>query len=224
MSRMQGRKLTADSKLLGRSFHADRFETDTPKFGFVLFGGSGKTPEEYARRAETLVTAFDSALDALEKEGLRFAFVYVTAPADGMFARMAVADEARATWTRHVAEELVPLLLLPFASPLYVAGYSGGAQLALSGPHALDAVFGAGALGADGVPQDVDDGPGWKEPLALYYNVADAVFGKNRDAIRSLEERGVARAFRRQPGGHAMADYVGNGSFAGLVRRAARIL
>lgn len=219
-------KLTGKSDRLGRDFHADAFLVGTaPRFLGLMFGGSGVSEDEYRNRADTLVPAFDAALARLERES-SFAFVYVTAPWDLAFARFDEEQDETERWNGHVREELLPLVerWLGPIGPLsrYLIGYSGGAALALSGHHLDDACFGAGMLGADGLPCRFERGPGWPEPLTLYYNREDEVFASARAAVEALEAVGAAAHFRRLPGGHGIAAYVANESFGGLIRRAAR--
>ncbi len=223
---MKGTKLVARSGLLGREFHADAFLAgEAPRFLALMFGGSGVDEATYGARCATLVPAFDAALARLEREA-SFAFVYVTAPRDVPFARFDDEPEESARWNRHVCAELLPLVetWLGAARPLprYLIGYSGGAALALSGHHLDAPCFGAGMLGADGLPERFLRGPGWPEPLTLYYNRDDAVFDTARPAVDALVATGAAQHFRRLPGGHGLADYVANESFGELIRRAAR--
>jgi hypothetical protein len=181
--------------------------------------GSGITPQEYERRRESRPEVFDAAMDGLSK-ALSFALLYVTAPADGIFLRLADDAAEAARWTRHVETELLP----DFGSlRFYVVGYSGGAALAFAGPHALGRCIGGGGLGADAIPADMVRGPGWHEPAALYYNRGDRVFAANHAVIQGLEGDEIVKHFVRLPGSHALADYVSNESFGGLVRRAARL-
>lgn len=211
---MKGRKLRGASTVLGRDYHADLFEMAGAKFNFVLIGGSGVTREEYEQRAETLVTVFDEALERLSSE-VRFHFMYVTSPADGTYGD----DEAVGAWCQHFEHELLPEL--PRLA-LFAAGYSGGAVLAFAGPMRSPACFAAGALGADGLTDDLER-PG-ERPIRLLYNLDDRVYGANRDVIRRLVEDEVAECFCRLPGRHALSDYLANESFGGLVRWAARAL
>jgi len=223
---VKGTKLVGKSELLGRAFHADAFLSgDAPRFLALMFGGSGVDEVAYRTRFETLVPAFDAALARLEREA-SFAFVYVTAPWDVPFARFDEQAEESERWNGHVREELLPLVesWLGGARPLprYLIGYSGGAALALSGHHLDAACFGAGMLGADGLKGRFIRGPGWPEPLTLYYNLDDGVFETARPAVEALVATGAAQHFRRLHGGHGLADYVANESFGGLFRRAAR--
>ena len=48
---MKGRKWISESKILGRRFHADVFESETEPKGLVLwFGAPGKTKDGYDKR------------------------------------------------------------------------------------------------------------------------------------------------------------------------------
>lgn len=96
------------------------------------------------------------------------------------------------------------------------------AALALSGHHLDIACFGAGILGADGLPGSFIRGPGWPEALTLYYNLGDGVFDTAWPTVEAIAATGAAQYFRRLPGGHGLADYVANESFGDLIRRAAR--
>lgn len=216
---MHGTKLAGPSHHLGRRFHLDHFRVGhQPAFQLLLFGGSGVGRAEYAAREDRLVAAFDGALGRLERE-LSFAFIFVTAPFDVRFNAFEEEPSEAERWTRHVEEEVLPLLP---ALPLYLAGYSGGAALALGGPHLSPRCFGVGALGGDALAAHVEAGPAWKGPATLLYNREDRVWGRNRPALDALTEAGVASVHRQRPGAHALADYLANESFSGLVRRAAR--
>jgi len=223
---MKGAKLVGKSALLGRQFHVDAFLAgEAPRFLALMFGGSGVDEAAYRTRFETLVPAFDAALARLELEA-SFAFVYATAPWDVPFARFGEETDETERWNRHVREELLPAVeaWLGEARPLprYLIGYSGGAALALSGHHLDAACFGAGMLGADGLPGSFIRGPAWPEPLTLYYNLGDGVFDIAWPTVEAIAATGAAQHFRRLPGGHGLADYVANESFGGLIRRAAR--
>ena len=224
--RVKGTKLVGRSGLLGREFHADALLAgEAPRFLALMFGGSGVDEAAYGARFTTLVPVFDAALARLERE-TSFGFVYVTAPWDVAFAHFDDEPEESERWNRHVREELLPLVDAWLGAngplPRYLIGYSGGAALALSG-HQLDAAcYGAGMLGADGLPERFVRNPGWPEPLTLYYNLGDGVFDTARPSVEALAAAGAAEHFRRLPGGHGIADYVANESFGGLIRRAAR--
>ncbi|HQP88945.1 MAG TPA: hypothetical protein PLL76_22035 [Thermoanaerobaculia bacterium] len=223
---MRAAKLTGTSASLGRAFHADAFLLGAaPTFLALMFGGSGVSEEKYRERATTIVPAFDGALSRLERAA-SFAFVFVTAPYDVPFARFEAEPDGAARWNRHVCDELLPLvdgwLGLQTPLPRYLIGYSGGAALALSGHHLDPKCYGAGMIGADGLVDSFERGPGWSEPLTLYYNLGDGVFEAMRTTVTGLEDRKSAQCFRRLPGGHELADYVSNESFGGLIRRAER--
>ena len=213
-------KIEGTSHLLNRRYHADRFDVGNghSAFVFLLFGGSGISQEEYESRRTSRFGGLDAAMTSLARE-LAFTLVHVTSPADGIYNRLSEPDEA-ARWTRHVDSELLAGLE---SMPLYAAGHSGGAALAFAGPQALDRCFGAGALGADALPDFFERGQSWSEPAALYYNRGDRVRNANRAAIRSLQEADLIACFVQQPGSHSLADYASNESFGGLVRRAARL-
>ncbi len=217
---MNPRKELGHSAALGRAFHVDVFEGDRPAFAVVMIGGSGVTPDEYERRAACVDPRFSGALARLEREA-RFTFVFVCGPADGLFGRVAADPEAQAGWIEHVATEVLPIV---GGLPVYLAAHSGGAALALGGAHELDAVFGAGALGADALPRDLEIPAAWADPcVTLVYNRGDGVFARYLEVVRRLEQDHVVRCLRKLEGGHALVDYLDNESFGGLVRRAARI-
>jgi len=218
-------KIVAESQVLKRRYHADVFVVgEAPVVMVVSFGGSGISREVYEARKAAVVGVFDRAFLGLVKEH-SFGFAYVTAPYDVRFNSFGTDEEAASTWVRHVNEELLPAIQEAprhdlEALPLYLIGYSGGAALALHGVHHNERCIGAGGLGADGLPLDLDEGPSWREPLRLYYNTDDRVYGPNRETVQDLEEAGVANLFRKLPGGHGLEDYVRNESFGGLIRRA----
>lgn len=216
---MNPRKERGRSAVLGRAFHVDVFEGDRPAFAVVMIGGSGVTPDDYERRAACVDPRFSGALARLERE-VRFTFVFVCGPADGLFGRDAADPAAQAPWIEHLATDIVPLV---GGLPVYLAAHSGGAALALGGAHELEAVFGAGALGADALPRDLEIPGAWADPcVTLVYNRGDAVFSRNAEVVRRLEQDDVVRCLRKLEGGHALVDYLANESFGGLVRRAAR--
>ncbi len=220
---MRRSKLVAHSAALGRDFHADVFEVgEAPQVLVVMFGGSGMTQGEYETRAATIVPVFDRALTDLASDH-SFVFVYVTAPYDvpfGQFGQFEDEPEAAERWTRHVVDELLPRWPTP---PVYFIGYSGGAALALCGPHDDARCVGVGGLGADGLPEEFEEGERWGEPLRLYYCVDDRVYGTNAEVIKRLEDEGVAQCLRQGRGGHALSAYLASGGWGGLVRHACRL-
>jgi len=217
---MKGRKLVAWSRILNREFHVDVFEPrKQPSLMIVMFGGSGIGTEKYEERKRVLVPVFDEALTELERE-MSFQFVFITAPYDIRFRDFGEFEDDSRIWKEHVNSEIMPKLP---DLPYYFIGYSGGFVLALNSLHMDEDCLGGGALGGDGISSDIEEGPSWREPLAFYYNLSDKVFSANREAIHDLEEAGIARCFRKLPGGHDLRDYMKNQSFGGLIRRAFRI-
>ncbi len=212
-------KIFKQSEVLKRGFHADLFHLECGGVGarvaVVFFGGSGVTREQYEARGRTVTDAFDAALGAIEFEhSVKFAFV--TAPYDIPFGRFDVEQDQAARWLTHVSCELLPTLLAQLDPlPVYLAGYSGGAALALNGVHEIDTVIGAAFLGADALPHHLETPAHWARPVSLYYNEADTVFRANVAAIEHLD--GAVRCFRGAPGGHALCDYVSNGLFRSLI-------
>ena len=216
-------KIVAHSDLLGRWYHCDLFKVgESPRFSVLFVGGSGVTPAEYERRAASVTPALEPSLARVQEE-LSFELLFVTSPADGLFARLED-EEERQRWVRHVQHELRPRLA---AGPLVLMGHSGGALLALVAAAELRDCVGAGMLGADGLAQVAQwgfvDGVLWEEPLVLYYNLEDRVYQENREAIDELLEAGSAQCFHVKQGGHDLASYVANESFDGLLRRAGRL-
>ena len=217
---MNGRKVDLESTILARRFHVDVFRVgDRPLFGVILFGGSGVDRATYEARGATVNPVFDGVLRELDRE-VSFVLAYVTAPYDVPYNRFAEEPEVAERWRRHVEEELFPIVP---ELPVYLAAYSGGAALVMNGAHELQRCFGVGGLGADAVPETLSRGPSWREAAALYYNRGDRVYSKNRDVIVELEAAEIVRSHRTLSGGHSLEDYVKNGSFAGLIRRARRL-
>jgi len=218
---MKTTKIQFYSVILNRQFHLDLFEpSGTPELLVVMFGGSGMTREKYARYAGGVNELVQAAAEEVMDEG-QLALAYAYAPFDvRMNAFEEEPDEAE-RWRGHVLQEILPQL--PDV-PLYCIGYSGG--MALAAHSLLDhrRCFSGGGLGADQLPADFQCRPEWREPLALYYNLEDRVFDANLDTVQKLEAKGVARCFRQLPGGHDLADYAGNGSLPGLLRRACRLM
>ncbi|MEE3135990.1 MAG: hypothetical protein VX261_04490, partial [Candidatus Neomarinimicrobiota bacterium] len=104
---MNGRKWIRESKILGRRFHADVFESDTvPKGIVVWFGGSGTSKEVYAAREKTVVPIFEEAWNRLGQD-LPIIFVFVTAPYDIKYWNFSdhIADKDQ--WNQHVEKEIL---------------------------------------------------------------------------------------------------------------------
>jgi hypothetical protein len=217
----RGKKITDCSSVLGRDFHVDHFVPKAaPRFHVILFGGSGVTEEEYLRRADVPVPLFDPWLDELEKEqpDTPFCFTYITAPYDIAYRNMTADEEMQGKWAAHIRDEVLPALP---DLPIYWIGYSGGFLLGWYGLEDEKRCFGAGTLGGDQLFRDLCCPPWWREPLTLYYNPGDPVFRNNKAAISELTAGGEAENFQTRSGSHALADYLKNQSFSGLVRRAA---
>jgi len=167
-------KVVGESAVLGRRFHLDVLDNDErPTRLMLLFGGSGIDAAEYARR-EASSPAILEAPVAAAAPGLRL--VFATAPYDVPYARMREDDEAAERWLEHVRTEI---LARWSGVPVYVAGYSGGAALALNGVIGLGSVVGAGFLAADGLRTDMDAG-GLRVPPLFLYNDGDPVLRRNR--------------------------------------------
>lgn len=189
-------KVVEQSGVLGRPFHLDVFEHDTAaSFMVVMFGGSGVDQVEYERRAGSSPMVFEAPCAGFSD--LRF--VFVTAPYDIPYARMREGDDDADRWVEHVDREI--LARWP-GIPVYLAGYSGGAALALNGVVGLGRVMGAGFLAADGLRADMDVG-GLREPPLFLYNDGDRVTARNLSTARRLG-RVVVHA---GDGGHAFDDY-----------------
>ena len=219
---MEGNKRTYPSEILGRPFHFDLFlpSDAPPEFTCVLFGGSGKTQEEYERRAKSVVPVFTQALEEVERE-FPFAFVYYTAPFDVAYGAFEDRPDEAERWQRHVSDELIPNLP---DGRLFASAYSGGAALALAGFAEHPRCFGGRMLGADQLPQGWARPEEWESPLYLVYNHDDRVYQKNALRIRELEKEEAVRVVRTPSGGHPVEDYIEYGAFAGLLRFARRDL
>ncbi len=216
---MKSKKQIGWSSILNREFHMDVFDIERPEFMVLMFGGAGVSIGEYQKRSLGVVPVFNNALSDLEGE-CSFVFVYITAPYDIRIDDLEDNHEEAERWERHVKEEiLVNLPNLPF----YGFGYSGGIALAWHGLHNEMNCFGCGALGGDKIPFNIEQNPQWKEPLTIYYNVNDLVYGANKKIICKLEEDELVKCYRKLLGTHDLADYLRNESFAGLVRRANRL-
>jgi len=214
---MERSKITIEHAVLGRPAHIDAFTIGraSPRTTVLMFGGSGMSREEYERRAQTIVPVFDDDLVRLESEGIELAFFFVSAPWDVSFADVVTDDTVSAHWRRHVELDIRPLVE---TSTTYGCAYSGGAALLLSGVH--ESMTGATIIGGDLVPEDFTKPDAWPSPLIAVYNLADPVFAANRGIVEQLVEAEDARLLRKLPGTHAFADYVGNGTWAGVLRRA----
>ena len=168
---MKGRKWISESKILGRCFHADVFESKTEPKGLVLwFGAPGKTKDGYDERQKRVVPIFREAWDRLG-EDLPIIFVFVSGPYDIEIAKFSKFTADKDRWNQHVEKDILgnwPDL------PVYLIGNSGGAALAFNGIHKSQRVVGAGGLGADQIPDDFqiplgkNGEPKWV--LNLYYN------------------------------------------------------
>lgn len=204
---MESYKRCVKSALLNRMAHADVFELGrTPRFLFVLFGGSGVDEEEYERRSKSVIPIFGEVLERLSKAGANLVMVYVSAPFDVPFARFGTDRPAAETWNAHVLTELLePWLSLPY----FVSGFSGGAALALNGLERDPRCFGGATLGGDGIPPGFVCPARWSGKLRLYGAPGDRVFNHpaNRRIADDLEERGQAEQIELDSGGHQLTDY-----------------
>lgn len=204
--------------------HADVFEIgDQSRFLFVLFGGSGVDEEEYEIHARSVIPLFDRLLRDVEAGGLQATLVHVRAPWDVPFNRFAREPASALDWTRHVVDEL----LEPWSTlPWFVAGFSGGAALALHGVHAVSNSVGAAALGADAIPPDFTCPAHWHEKLQLYSARQDRVcqHPSNRSVAERLVERGDASEFWLSRGSHRLADYATPDCLGNLLQFARRLV
>jgi predicted esterase len=221
---MRSYKRRVDSALLKRWAHADLFEVgDQPQFLFILFGGSGVDEDEYAQRGETVIPVFGPTLDWLTGRGIALVLAHVTAPYDVPFRQFPTDPTAAATWNAHVLTEL----LEPWAGlPYFVAGFSGGAVLALHGLHANPRCFGAATLGGDAIPPDFERPGHWAEKLRLYAAADDRVCNHpaNWQRAEFLERRGVAEQLELRSGAHRLGDYSTPACLGELLCFAARIV
>ena len=218
---MKGRKWISESKILGRRFHADVFESETEPKGLVLwFGGSGVTKNKYDARENTVNSIFDEAWDRLGKD-LSIIFVYVSAPYDIKFAQFSNFTADKDRWNQHVEKDI--LGNLPDL-PVYLIGNSGGSALALNGIHRMSRVVGAGCMGADNIPEnfevplDKSGEPVWR--LKIYYNWDDLVYNKNESIIDNLIKKDFVEPPIGYEGEHCTKHYIENKSFDGLIKAA----
>ena len=220
---MRSYKRCVDSVLLERMAHADVFEIGTtPRFLFLLFGGSGVDQEEYERRSKTVIPIFGSVLEGLSNSNINAVMVYVSAPYDVPFNRFPTDPSSAATWNAHVLTELLePWPQLPY----FVSGFSGGAALALNGLEKDPRCFGGAALGADAIPPDFKCPNHWADKLRLYAAPHDRVCNHpaNRRIAEALEGRGQAEEFELRSGGHSLPDYSTPDCLGELIRFAGSI-
>lgn len=217
---MYSEKKKSYSKILGREFHIDVFRSNTEEKGIVLWlGGSGMDEDKYWSRGNSVNKMFDETWNQMG-QGPPIIFVYVTAPYDIRFAKFSNFPEDLEKWNQHVEEEILgnfPDL------PVYLLGNSGGAALALNGLHKLSNIVGAGCIGGDDIPEDLeiplkkDREPKWY--LKLYYNLNDPVYNTNLDVIEKLGKRGIIE-INRYEGTHNTGDYIRNRSFDDLIKAA----
>lgn len=203
---MNSYKHTIDSSILRRNAHVDIFEIGaTPRFLFILMGGSGIDDEEYARRRHSVIPCFDSMLGNFERS-ISFILAHVTAPFDLPFNRFAAEPEATDKWNQHISEEL---LAKWWDMPRIMSGFSGGSALALNGLHRDRACFGGAAFGADAIPTDFECPGHWKENLKLFGAPDDRVFHHptNQENVNNLVLRQQAEVFELWSGRHSLSDY-----------------
>ena len=184
-----------------------------------MFGGSGVDEKKYRRRSQDVTDVFDTQLAELERE-FPFVFTYITAPYDIPFNNFIDHESEAEQWKAHILSDILPMHP---DLPYYFIGYSGGFTLAVHSLHNHERCFGGGALGGDKIATALEEGSGWLEPLALYYNIEDRVFNSNQKSITELEEAGIVRCYRKLSGGHELLSYIINDSFGGLIRRAAKL-
>ena len=220
---IKSEKIIRPSRVLARDFHFDLptpEDGSEPEFLHVHFGGSGITPSEYERRAKGVNPVLAKHLSTLLDE-FPFALAFVTAPYDLAYARIEHDEDIADVWNQHFYDELMPELPdLPF----FVSGFSGGMALALSGPHQHARCFGAGGIGPDDVPESLAVNRNFIEPIACIYNLSDRVYSENKKILEMLEKKNLVQVVQKLPGGHDFKNYLRNQSFAGLVRRAKRLL
>ena len=198
-------KRCIDSRILGRSAHADVFELSgsTAKL-IAFFGGSGVDEEEYDERSKTLIPVFDSVFNRLSE--IPFTFVHISAPYDVPYNRFASEPQALKEWNAHILTELLePWDELPF----HMCSFSGGAALALNGIHLEQRCLGAAAFGADAIPAGFECPHHWEQPLQLYCGPQDAVCNHpaNEELRAGLLSREQADVVFLRRGGHRLADY-----------------
>ncbi|NWH04817.1 hypothetical protein [Desulfobacter latus] len=217
---MKKEKIIAASNILNRDFYLDYFATsENAPFLIMYYGGSGVDRDKYVERSKTIIPIFDQYFFQLKQE-LDFSFCYISSPPDINIIKFENSGDEVERWFEHIESEVMPLLPdLPF----YFIGYSGGIALATCGIHLSDRCFGGGALGGDQLPDDLETGCFWKEPLALYYNLSDLVYQKNESVINELQADEIVYCYRRLPGTHNIQDYLVNESFSGQIRRAGRL-
>ncbi len=214
-----GRKLIAESAVLGRLFHADVFDPCCDPRGIVLcVGGSGQTERVYASRQQQVNPVFESVWPYFAEA--RFRFVFLTAPYDVPFADPVRFESHRQRWNSHIRHEVLahwPSL------PVYLMGYSGGITLILSGVHQDPRVLGAAGLGADGIPETFEppfcEGkvPRWQ--LDLFYNRRDPLRAMNSEMVEELVAAGMAREHVTGEGGHRFIDYIHSGTLTLLLKQ-----
>ena len=215
---MNGRKWIRDSKILGRRFHLDVFESTAKPKGIVLwFGGSGTSKDIYTEREKTVVPIFEKSWSRLGQD-LPIIFVFITAPYDIKFADPSNFNIDKDRWNQHVEKEILdnwPNL------PVYLIGNSAGCVLAFNGIHTINSVVGAGGIGGDQIPADLDvpliknGEPKWT--LDLFYNINDPVYEYNLLVIDRLLIKGLAKPISRYDGSHDTSDYINNKSFDKLI-------
>jgi hypothetical protein len=172
----------------------------------VLFGGSGIDEIEYEARSQTTPSVFDGLLSQFASTGLPCHLVHVTAPYDVPIRRLHTDASAAEAWTRHVVEEVIPSTV---ANRFVVAGFSGGAMLALSGVDRCDRCIGGAVFGADGLSLNWRRPTHWSQPLDCYIAKDDRVTHapENRLVSQALARRGDARLHAVAHGHHRLIDY-----------------
>ena len=217
---MIGHKWINESKILGRSFHVDVFESKTTPIGIVLwFGGSAMTKPRYKKREKMVVPIFDKVWHRLGQD-LPLIFALISGPYDINILRFSESNLDKNKWNQHVEKEILgnwPDL------PVYLIGNSAGGALAFNGVHKIDRVVGAGGIGADQIPKDFqiplrkNGQPEWI--LSLYYNYNDPVYSINKAIVNKLIRTGLATC-DRFGGQHETIYYLENRSFDDLIYKA----
>ena len=233
---MKGKKIKAYSKILEREFHIDEFTNSEEPKGVILWFGRGVDEELYNIRGKNINLFLDKEWIRLRKQlkmDLPFTFIFLTGPYDIRINDFTETEKEK--WVEHIKTDIMsryPNL------PFYLIGNSGGAALALNGVHKLSNIVGAGCIGGDDIPADLEiplkkDGePKWI--LNLYYNTkgygdwdgpqeyydGDLVYAdKMKPVVDILCRKGYAD-ISGHPGVHNTKHSIKNRSVEGLIRRA----
>ena len=211
-----------ESALLHRMAHADVFEIGTPRFLFVLFGGSGVDKREYDQRATTLIPHLGPSLQKLKEADTGVALIHICAPYDLPLSQFSIAPRHADLWNQHVTTEL----LEPWPNlPYFVSGFSGGVSLALNGLDRAVRCFGGATFGADRLNPEFSCSNHWPEKLQIYVAPNDRVSNlpENQRSVATLVSRGQAQKVLIGAGGHRLPDYAATDSLARAVLLAQRL-